>query len=346
MTGDANTDVFKAGRTAVITGAASGIGRATSLKLASLGMKVCLVDLPGNALDRAAADVAKADGAANVRAQGADISKPGVMDEIALGLKGGFEDVAFLFNNAVIREKAGTWDGIDTWRHMLEVNFLSVIAGVQAFAPQMIASGRAAMIVNAGSKQGITSPPGNSPYNVTKSAVKTYTELLQHDLRNTDDGVVSAHLLIPGMTTTGGREHSPSAWWPDQVVDYMMAALARGDFYILCPDGEVTAEMDRKRILWAAGDIVETARPCHAGTQIGRILSKQRRTRKPRARSSEIFMRHDMDRPPSIPYVPTAPTHAGVAELVDARDSKSRFLGSVGSSPTTRTIVRSAVTAQ
>ena len=113
------------------------------------------------------------------------------------------------------------------------------------------------MIVNAGSKQGITSPPGNSPYNVSKSALKTYTELLQHDLRNIAGCQVSAHLLIPGMTTTGARPHRPGAWWPDQVVGYMLPALERGDFYILCPDGEVTAEMDRKRILWAAGDIVD-----------------------------------------------------------------------------------------
>ena len=113
------------------------------------------------------------------------------------------------------------------------------------------------MVVNVGSKQGITNPPSNPPYNVAKAAVKAYTELLQHELRNTPGAQVTAHLLIPGMTTTGRREHRPGAWMPDQVVDVMMAALERGDFYILCPDGEVTPEMDRKRILWAAGDIVE-----------------------------------------------------------------------------------------
>lgn len=125
----------------------------------------------------------------------------------------------------------------------------------------MIASGRPGMIVNAGSKQGITSPPGNAPYNVAKSALKTYTELLQHDLRNTEGAHVSAHLLIPGMTTTGTRPHRPGAWMPDQVIDYMMPALQRGDFYILCPDDEVTPAMDRKRVLWAAGDIVDNRPP-------------------------------------------------------------------------------------
>ena len=57
------------------------------------------------------------------------------------------------------------------------------------------------------------------------------------------------------MTTAGGREHRPGAWWPDQVIDFMLDALDAGSFYILCPDGEVTREMDAKRMLWAAGDI-------------------------------------------------------------------------------------------
>ena len=117
------------------------------------------------------------------------------------------------------------------------------------------------MIINVGSKQGITNPPGRPHYNVAKAAVKAYTELLQHELRNGENTAVSAHLLIPGMTTTGGRDHRPGAWWPDQVVDFMLAALERGDFYILCPDGEVTPEMDAKRILWAARDITENRPP-------------------------------------------------------------------------------------
>lgn len=63
--------------------------------------------------------------------------------------------------------------------------------------------------------------------------------------------------LVPGWTTTGSAEHKLGAWLPDQVVAHMSAALERGDFYIICPDDEVTSDMDRARILWAAGDIVE-----------------------------------------------------------------------------------------
>ena len=91
--------------------------------------------------------------------------------------------------------------------------------------------------------------------------MKTYTEALQHDLRTTPGCRVSAHLLIPGWTTTGDREHKPGAWLPDQVVDHMMKGLEVGDFYILCPDDETPPATDRKRILWAAGALTENRPP-------------------------------------------------------------------------------------
>ncbi len=251
--------VFAAGRVAVVTGAALGIGRAACRRFAGLGMKLCMIDIDDEALDEARAEViAETDlRDADVLAVAANVAR--LEDLIALqqAVQAELGPVALLMNNAVTRLKAKTWEEPDTWRHALDVNLFGVINGVQAFLPAMLADGAPAMVVNVGSKQGITNPPSNPPYNVAKAAVKAYTELLQHELRNTPGAQVTAHLLIPGMTTTGQREHRPGAWMPDQVVDVMMAALERGDFYILCPDGEVTPEMDRKRILWAAGDIVE-----------------------------------------------------------------------------------------
>ncbi len=121
------------------------------------------------------------------------------------------------------------------------------------------------MIVIVGSKQGITNPPGHPIYNMTKAALKTYAEALEHELRsnpeNQGDSRVTVRLLIPGWTTTGKQEHKPGAWLPEQVVDTLLAGIARGDFYIICPDGEVSVEMDRKRILWAAADIIESRPP-------------------------------------------------------------------------------------
>lgn len=136
-----------------------------------------------------------------------------------------------------------------------EVNFWGVVHGVRAFLPTMAGG----VIVNSGSKQGITNPPGHPIYNAMKAALKSYTESLQHDLRAT--GAVSAHLLIPGWTMGDGPAKKPGAWTSDQVAEAMIDGVSRGDFYILCPDNDVTTAMDHRRILWAAGDMVENCPP-------------------------------------------------------------------------------------
>jgi len=251
--------VFAAGRVAVVTGAALGIGRAACRRFAGLGMKLCMVDIDDAALEDARAEVVSGSGLANedVIAAAANVARLEDLTGVCEAVYEAFGEVAFLMNNAVTRLKAGPWEEPDTWRRVLDVNLFGVINGVQAFLPPMLAQKTPCMVVNVGSKQGITNPPSNPPYNVAKAAVKAYTELLQHELRSIDGCKVTAHLLIPGMTTTGRRDHRSGAWLPDQVVDFMMDALGRGDFYILCPDDEVTPAMDRKRILWAAGDIFE-----------------------------------------------------------------------------------------
>jgi hypothetical protein len=126
----------------------------------------------------------------------------------------------------------------------------------------MIARGRPGLIINTGSKQGITTPPGDPAYNVSKAGVKAFTEALQHELRNTAGAALSAHLLIPGFVFTGltakGRAEKPAgAWTAEQTVEFMIERLNAGDFYILCPDNDVPRHLDERRMLWAAGDIIE-----------------------------------------------------------------------------------------
>ena len=125
---------------------------------------------------------------------------------------------------------------------------------------------RPGLVINTGSKQGITTPPGDPAYNVAKAGVKAFTEALQHDLRNREGCKITAHLLIPGFVftelTRAGRPEKPAgAWTPEQTVDFMLESLEAGDFYILCPDNDVPRELDERRILWAAGDIVENRPP-------------------------------------------------------------------------------------
>ncbi len=106
-----------------------------------------------------------------------DVSKPEDLLRLADAAFGRFGEVSFLMNNAGVGNNPGKpWEDRDAWRKLIDVNFWGAVYGVEAFVPRMLAQGSAGIIVNTGSKQGITTPPGNLAYNVSKAALKTYTE--------------------------------------------------------------------------------------------------------------------------------------------------------------------------
>ena len=250
------------GRVAVITGGASGIGLAAARRFASMGMKLVLADLSQHALDDAAGQIPGAE----IVTVSTDVSE---MDEM-LRLKdrayAAFGEVAVLMNNAGTSPGGGPFDHYERWQRVLGVNLWGVINGVHAFTRAMVGQKTPCAIVNTGSKQGITCPPGDTVYNITKAGVKVLTEGLAHSLRNTEGCQITAHLLVPGSTFTGmtarGRtDKPPGSWTPDQVIDVLIERMGSGDFYIICPDNDVTTDIDNRRILWAAEDIIHNRPP-------------------------------------------------------------------------------------
>ncbi len=256
------------GRVAVITGGASGIGLAAARKFASAGMKIVLADVQRDALDQAAASVAESaqGGKAHVRAIATDVAVMEDVQRLRQAAYQSFGEVAVLMNNAGIGGGGGPLENYERWQRVLAVNLWGIINGTQAFAQAMVAQGTPGAIINTGSKQGITCPPGDTAYNVSKAGVKVLTEGLAHSLRSIAGCRVTAHLLIPGHVWTGitgrkpdqtAREKPKGAWTPEQTVDFMLERLGDGDFYILCPDNDVPHALDARRIQWAADDIIQ-----------------------------------------------------------------------------------------
>ncbi|MEM6580016.1 MAG: SDR family NAD(P)-dependent oxidoreductase [Pseudomonadota bacterium] len=255
---------FSKGNTAVITGGASGIGLASSERFLAEGMNVVLIDKSPDALESARETLVSAsDSEADLACMACDVSSLEQLAAVCDAVFDRFGAVHCLMNNAgVALPTSAPWENMSELKTTLSVNLWGVIHGCHTFIPKMLASGESGAVINTGSKQGITRPPGNYAYNLSKAGVVAYTESIADGFLRAENCGLSAHLLIPGFVYTGMiskflPEKPAAAWSAEQTVDFMLQSLAKGDFYILCPDNEVTRDIDEKRIQWNADDLIK-----------------------------------------------------------------------------------------
>jgi len=260
---------IRKGNVACITGAAyGGIGFAFAKFLLGHGMKVALADISSNYLDKGEKILLESGlDASSFLSVVTDVTSEASCTKLADQVFQKFGQVDLLHCNAGAGIRGSTcWTKPEIWKQTLDVNFYGVLNVSQAFVGRMLENRKTpGLVICTGSKQGITSPPGNAAYNVSKAAVKMYTEQLSHELRNASP-FMDAALLVPGwvfskLTSNNssaeeGSKKPSGAWTAEETVQYMLERLDKGDFYIICPDNDVTSAMDQARIKWAMDDVV------------------------------------------------------------------------------------------
>lgn len=185
------------GRTAVITGAASGIGYALAQRLALEGCNLVLADVNADALRQAAADIG-----VDVVTHVTDVGNRDDVEALRSAAVKAFGKVHLLFNNAGVQVAGPMWKMSSAkWKWLVDVNLMGVVHGVQAFVPHMIDHGEAAHVVNTASMAGVLTPPGMSTYCATKHAVVALTECLAHDLKQ-EAPHIKATVLCPAFLQT------------------------------------------------------------------------------------------------------------------------------------------------
>ena len=250
------------GKTAVISGGASGIGLESAKRFLACGMNVVIADVK-NLTSAKESLLEISNDESKVLIQECDVTSFDAIKELEIFVQESFGKVHCLMGNAgMIAMGTKPWEEVEQLQKIMNTNFMGVVNLCNAFIPSMIAHGEDGVVINTGSKQGITRPPGNYAYNLSKASVVAYTEALSHAFITTEDCKIKSHLLIPAFVYTPMisafiPEKPEFAATTEETVDYFMEALKRDEFYILCPDNETNREIDEKRIQWAADDIIK-----------------------------------------------------------------------------------------
>ncbi|KAH0041081.1 short chain dehydrogenase/reductase, partial [Aureobasidium melanogenum] len=277
------SQVFQANRTALITGGASGVGFAFAQLCQKFGMNVALVDKSTESLEKAK-DVLSGTAKTGQKTEvyDMDVSELAQWRNLKSEIEAKFGNVDLLMLNAGASFKPTQGFGaLSTWldpayhHQTYDTNVFGVLNGIAAFLPLLQNKNTPSSIVITGSKQGITNPPGgnNPAYNASKATLKHLAEHLCHDLRNSSP-LITTHLVIPGWTYTGlsgnigpvpdeeAKAKKPEgAWLGSQVAEYGVRKMMEGQFYIVCPDDDVSEELDKARMAYAMGDVCEGRPP-------------------------------------------------------------------------------------
>jgi NAD(P)-dependent dehydrogenase (short-subunit alcohol dehydrogenase family) len=244
-------------KVAVVTGAASGIGKAMAQRFAAEGMRLVLADVEPGPLLQFAGELRSA--GAHVLCERVDVSKSDDLEMLATRAYDELGAVHLLCNNAgVLPPGAPVWkESLSTWQWTLGVNFFGVLHGVQSFLPRMLKDNQEGHIVNTASLAGLTTRPLMSAYNISKHAVVALSECLYAELQLTTDRI-HVSVLCPAFSKTRlaesirnkpeGVQADPAASFgfhdavkqvveegtpPGEIVDAMMRAVRGNQFWIL-----------------------------------------------------------------------------------------------------------------
>ncbi len=187
-----------AGAVAVVTGAASGIGLALAHAALARGCRLVVADIREDALSDAQASLEAAGG--EVLAVRTDVSRFDEVEMLARAAVSHFGKVNLMFNNAGVFASGVAWEtSVEEYDWVIGVNLRSVINGVKAFVPRMIAQGDACHVINTASGAGLTVNPGFASYSMTKHAVVALTEALYLDLAAQGVANIGVTLVMPGV---------------------------------------------------------------------------------------------------------------------------------------------------
>jgi NAD(P)-dependent dehydrogenase (short-subunit alcohol dehydrogenase family) len=190
------------GKAAVVTGAASGIGRALSRGFAGVGMRVAMVDIDADALEEAATAARAEFPAVEITAHHCDVSDARAVDALADSVFGRFGQVDVMCNNAGVFVGGLIWERpVADLEFILGTNLWGILHGIRAFVPRMIAQGTEGHVVNTASVAGLFGAPFEAPYAISKFAAFAATESLAHDLQAVGSRI-KASVLCPGMINT------------------------------------------------------------------------------------------------------------------------------------------------